>query len=145
MELFVNTDTRSKLPVTSFDQENSFEKNNTITADIPITSHAMIVGIKISKENVSFGTCSSIIAGRGIYIIYLFKIFEVSAFAPLWFQWLITFVLIDFVFYFYHRCSHRSRFLWAIHMSHHSSEEMNFAVSFRQAWLGPISKIPFFK
>ena len=29
-------------------------------------------------------------------------------------------------------------------MSHHSSEEMNFAVSFRQAWLGPISKIPFF-
>tara|TARA_B100001173_G_scaffold2841_1_gene2553 strand:- start:4992 stop:5483 length:492 start_codon:yes stop_codon:yes gene_type:complete len=29
-------------------------------------------------------------------------------------------------------------------MSHHSSEEMNFAVSFRQAWLGPLSKIPFF-
>jgi sterol desaturase/sphingolipid hydroxylase (fatty acid hydroxylase superfamily) len=29
-------------------------------------------------------------------------------------------------------------------MSHHSSEEMNFAVSFRQAWFGPISKIPFF-
>ena len=79
MELFVNTDTRSKLPVTSFDQENSFEKNNTITADIPITSHAMIVGINISKENVSFGTCSNIIAGRGIYIIYLFKIFEVSS------------------------------------------------------------------
>ena len=76
--------------------------------------------------------------------LYQFKIFEVSAFAPLWFQWLITFVLIDFVFYFYHRYSHRSRFLWAIHMSHHSSEEMNFAVSFRQAWLGPISKIPFF-
>ena len=29
-------------------------------------------------------------------------------------------------------------------MSHHSSEEMNFAVSFRQAWFGPISKVPFF-
>ena len=29
-------------------------------------------------------------------------------------------------------------------MSHHSSEEMNFAVSFRQAWFGPISKLPFF-
>ena len=49
-----------------------------------------------------------------------------------------------FSFYIYHRISHRSRFLWAIHMSHHSSQEMNFAVSFRQAWLGPISKIPFF-
>ena len=50
--------------------------------------------------------------------LYQFKIFEVSAFAPLWFQWLITFVLIDFVFYFYHRCSHRSRFLWAIPVSY---------------------------
>ena len=29
-------------------------------------------------------------------------------------------------------------------MSHHSSQEMNFAVSFRQAWFGPLSKIPFF-
>jgi|TARA_B100001093_G_C26516267_1_gene879763 sterol desaturase/sphingolipid hydroxylase (fatty acid hydroxylase superfamily) len=29
-------------------------------------------------------------------------------------------------------------------MNHHSSEEMNFLVSFRQAWFGPISKIPFF-
>ena len=59
-------------------------------------------------------------------------------------MWLMTFILIDFVFYIYHRLSHRVRFLWAIHMSHHSSEEMNFAVSMRQAWLGPVSKIPFF-
>ena len=57
---------------------------------------------------------------------------------------MLTFILIDFVFYFYHRISHRVNFLWAIHMSHHSSEEMNFAVSFRQAWFGPLSKIPFF-
>jgi sterol desaturase/sphingolipid hydroxylase (fatty acid hydroxylase superfamily) len=59
-------------------------------------------------------------------------------------MWAMTFVMIDFVFYIYHRMSHRVRFLWAIHMSHHSSEEMNFAVSFRQAWFGPVSKIPFF-
>jgi sterol desaturase/sphingolipid hydroxylase (fatty acid hydroxylase superfamily) len=58
--------------------------------------------------------------------------------------WIATFILIDLVFYIYHRISHRVNFLWAIHMSHHSSEEMNFAVSFRQAWFGPISKIPFF-
>ena len=29
-------------------------------------------------------------------------------------------------------------------MSHHSSEEMNFAVSLRQAWFAPLSKLPFF-
>ena len=63
---------------------------------------------------------------------------------PIWAMWILTFILIDLVFYMYHRLSHRVRFLWAIHMNHHSSEEMNFLVSFRQAWFGPISKIPFF-
>ena len=75
---------------------------------------------------------------------YQYRILDLSSLIPIWMMWILAFVLIDLVFYFYHRVSHRSRFLWAVHMSHHSSEEMNFAVSFRQAWLGPISKIPFF-
>ena len=76
--------------------------------------------------------------------LYQFRVFDLVNVIPLWAMWLMTFILIDFVFYIYHRFSHRVRFLWAIHMSHHSSEEMNFAVSMRQAWLGPVSKIPFF-
>ena len=78
------------------------------------------------------------------FYLYQFRLFDLASMIPLWAMWVLTFILIDLVFYIYHRISHRSRFLWAIHMSHHSSEEMNFAVSFRQAWLGPISKIPFF-
>lgn len=76
--------------------------------------------------------------------LYEFRVFDLVSLFPIWILWLMTFVLIDFIFYFYHRISHRSRFLWAIHMSHHSSEEMNFVVAYRQAWLGPISKVPFF-
>ena len=76
--------------------------------------------------------------------LYQYRILDLSSLIPIWMMWILAFVLIDLVFYFYHRVSHRSRFLWAVHMSHHSSEEMNFAGSFRQAWLGPISKIPFF-
>ena len=78
------------------------------------------------------------------FYLFQFKLVNLSEIMPIWALWLITFVMIDFVFYIYHRISHRVNFLWAIHMSHHSSEEMNFAVSFRQAWFGPISKIPFF-
>tara|TARA_B100000768_G_scaffold34863_1_gene33428 strand:- start:216 stop:1064 length:849 start_codon:yes stop_codon:yes gene_type:complete len=78
------------------------------------------------------------------FYLYQFRLFDLVEMLPLWAIWAITFVLIDLVFYIYHRISHRVRFLWAIHMNHHSSEEMNFAVSFRQAWLGPVSKIPFF-
>ena len=78
------------------------------------------------------------------FYLFQFKLFNLSALIPVWALWILTFVMIDLVFYFYHRISHRVNFLWAIHMSHHSSEEMNFAVSFRQAWFGPISKLPFF-
>ena len=78
------------------------------------------------------------------FYLYQFRLIDLASLIPTWAMWAMTFVLIDFVFYIYHRMSHRVRFLWAIHMSHHSSEEMNFAVSFRQAWFGPVSKIPFF-
>jgi len=78
------------------------------------------------------------------FYLYQFRIFDLMTLIPIWAMWILTFILIDLVFYMYHRLSHRVRFLWAIHMNHHSSEEMNFLVSFRQAWFGPISKIPFF-
>ena len=78
------------------------------------------------------------------FYLFQFKLINLSEIMPIWTLWLVTFVMIDLVFYIYHRISHRVNFLWAIHMSHHSSEEMNFTVSLRQAWFGPITKVPFF-
>ena len=78
------------------------------------------------------------------FYLFQFKLINLSELMPIWALWIATFVMIDFVFYIYHRISHRVNFLWAIHMSHHSSEEMNFAVSLRQAWFAPLSKLPFF-
>tara|TARA_B110000977_G_C11029433_1_gene474602 strand:- start:143 stop:982 length:840 start_codon:yes stop_codon:yes gene_type:complete len=78
------------------------------------------------------------------FYLYQFRLVEINALIPVWAVWILTFLTIDFTFYWYHRASHRIRFLWAIHMNHHSSVEMNFSVAFRQAWFGPLSKIPFF-
>jgi alkylglycerol monooxygenase len=78
------------------------------------------------------------------FYLYQFRVVEINTLMPVWMVWILTFVMIDFTFYWYHRASHRIRFLWAIHMNHHSSVEMNFSVAFRQAWFGPLSKIPFF-
>jgi sterol desaturase/sphingolipid hydroxylase (fatty acid hydroxylase superfamily) len=81
----------------------------------------------------------------GIYLyLYQFRLLDINSLLPVWAVWVLSFVAIDFVFYWYHRMSHRVRFLWAVHMNHHCSEEMNFVVAFRQAWLGPVTKIPFF-
>ena len=76
--------------------------------------------------------------------LYQFRIITVDEILPGWMVWVLTFIIVDFVYYWYHRCSHRVRFFWAVHMNHHSSEEMNFSVSLRQAWFGGINKFPFF-
>ncbi len=100
------------------------------------------IGLLTGNIIVAF-SIKGLILGFHFYL-YQFKVLELASILPLWAMWTLTFIMIDLVFYIYHRMSHRVRFLWAIHLSHHSSEEMNFAVSFRQAWFGPISKIPFF-
>ena len=38
----------------------------------------------------------------------------------------------DFIYYWNHRFSHQSRFLWAIHVVHHSSERYNLSTALRQ-------------
>ena len=99
-------------------------------------------GLLFGNIIMGFVIKSSIVAFH--FVLYEYRFFDLMSSMPIWLLWVLTFILIDLVFYIYHRMSHRVRFLWTVHMSHHSSEEMNFAVSFRQAWFGPISKIPFF-
>ena len=38
----------------------------------------------------------------------------------------------DFVYYWNHRLSHESRWLWAVHVVHHSSERYNLSTALRQ-------------
>ena len=112
--------------------KNLYKKNDTLCT----------VGLLTGNMLMVFGLKGATLGFH--YFLFQFKLFNLSELMPMWAIWVLTFVIIDLVFYIYHRISHRVNFLWAIHMSHHSSQEMNFAVSFRQAWFGPISKIPFF-
>jgi len=89
------------------------------------------------------GLSKGAVLGLSFYL-YQFRLLDIAGGLPIWLQWLVAFFAVDFTFYCYHRASHRVRVLWAVHMNHHCSEEMNFSVAFRQAWFGPISKIPFF-
>ena len=118
--------------ISNWQQKNYYKTQHTLCT----------IGLLAGNIIVAFSIKGLILALH--FYLYQYKIFELSGMLPLWLFWILTFVVIDLVFYIYHRMSHRIRFLWAIHLSHHSSEEMNFAVSFRQAWFGPISKIPFF-
>ncbi len=52
-------------------------------------------------------------------------------------------VVFDFCSYWAHRIAHEQRFWWATHVTHHSAESFNLAVSFRQSWVQQI-KLVFF-
>lgn len=56
-----------------------------------------------------------------------------------WWAFILCFVLDDLRFYWGHRISHRSRWFWAAHVVHHSSEYYNFATALRQPWTGQIT------
>ena len=46
--------------------------------------------------------------------------------------WPLALVGWDFIYYWNHRFQHESRFLWAIHVVHHSSEHYNLSTALRQ-------------
>lgn len=100
------------------------------------------LGLLLGNILVNLATKGSILFFY--FYLYDFRIFTINDIFSSAAVWVLTFVAIDFVFYWYHRFSHRVRFMWAVHMNHHSSEEMNFTVALRQAWFGPITKVPFF-
>ena len=49
--------------------------------------------------------------------------------------WILVFLLVDFGQYWMHRASHRISLLWACHLVHHSSEELNYTVALRNSSL----------
>lgn len=47
---------------------------------------------------------------------------------------LLCFFIDDFRYYWHHRIAHRCRWVWAMHVTHHSSTQYNFSVALRQGW-----------
>jgi alkylglycerol monooxygenase len=69
-----------------------------------------------------------------------FRIFEIK---EAWYQWVLAVFAIDLLGYWYHRFSHRVNFLWAGHVTHHSSDRFNFSNGFRTSPFQGINRILF--
>lgn len=62
---------------------------------------------------------------------------------PVW-RWIGVFLAQDFCFYWLHRVEHYSRFFWAVHSNHHSSNFFNFSIALRSSVLQPTYRYLFF-
>ncbi len=58
--------------------------------------------------------------------------------------WFALFVLEDLAYYFEHRVDHYCRLFWAVHVTHHSSEEYNLTTGFRSSVLQPLYRFIYF-
>jgi sterol desaturase/sphingolipid hydroxylase (fatty acid hydroxylase superfamily) len=93
-------------------------------------------------------TATSLMMGFGSAIFGALFAFVFIAFAGLvwkfrlttigwsWAALAVCFVLDDLAYYWWHRASHRVRWLWADHVQHHSSQHYNLSTALRQPWTG---------
>lgn len=70
------------------------------------------------------------------YVLYHHRLFDIPMNAVTVIGLLVA---QDFLYYWFHRGSHRIRWMWASHVTHHSSERMNLSTALRQSVTYPIS------
>jgi sterol desaturase/sphingolipid hydroxylase (fatty acid hydroxylase superfamily) len=68
--------------------------------------------------------------------LHQFAIFQIPSNG--W-TFLLLFILFDLLYYWAHRLGHEVNFMWAGHISHHTSEEYNLTVALRQPWFQTIT------
>ncbi|RYZ25814.1 MAG: sterol desaturase family protein [Chitinophagaceae bacterium] len=61
-----------------------------------------------------------------------------------WLYWPLLFLFEDLAFYIEHRIDHFCRMFWAVHVTHHSSEEFNLTTGFRSSVLQPVYRFLYF-
>lgn len=83
---------------------------------------------------------------RVIYIAILFHLYDHKLFS--WnlriSYWVLLVLAEDFLYYWLHRFDHEVRLFWAVHVTHHSSDQMNFSVGFRSSVFQPLYRFLYF-
>ncbi len=83
---------------------------------------------------------------RAFYVVVLLFFWQhrITEIETAWLYWLALLIAEDFMFYWMHRFDHEIRLLWAVHVTHHSSEKMNFSVGFRSSVFQPLYRFLYF-
>lgn len=80
--------------------------------------------------------CANVLVSVGVMMSYgwIYERFALTRLEPTALNLAICYVGVDFLFYWFHRAGHRINILWAAHATHHSAEELNYAVALRTSF-----------
>lgn len=94
----------------------------------------------IGQQFVALAVKGSLVA---LYA-YVYSEFRMVSWEPSWALWVGGFLAVDFVYYWFHRSSHRINMIWTAHIVHHQSEDYNLGVALRQSGLQLFFSFPFY-
>lgn len=92
-----------------------------------------LTSLMMGTGNVISGLLLGFIAFGVLIWTWQFRIFD---WGTSWWAIGICFILDDLRYYLYHRIAHRSRWVWAEHVTHHTSQHYNLSTALRQSWTG---------
>lgn len=75
---------------------------------------------------------------------YFFQFRFVQSYENVFVYWGLLFIAEDFMYYWLHRVDHYCRLFWAVHVTHHSSQEFNLTVGFRSSVFQPLYRFMYF-
>ncbi|MBL7895865.1 MAG: sterol desaturase family protein [Bacteroidia bacterium] len=105
------------------------------------STKGVLANIYLSALNF---TLDIVLRGVCLWVLnyfFQFKFFEIENVIA---YWAVLLLAEDFTYYWLHRIDHYCRFFWAVHVTHHSSEEFNLTVGFRSSVFQPLYRFIYF-
>lgn len=93
--------------------------------------------IGVALGDVAIRTTMAGIVAVPFLILYENRLMDVRL-DTAW-SWLALFLGVEFCYYWFHRASHRVRWLWATHSVHHSATHFNLSAAIRLGWTGQLT------
>lgn len=112
-----------------FHQHRNYSKKGTI-------ENIYLMLLNMGLDIVMRGVC--------LMILTFFFQFHFVQIHNTWAYWALLLIGQDFLFYVLHYVDHYVRFFWAVHVTHHSSEEFNLTVGFRSSVFQPLYRFVYF-
>lgn len=101
----------------------------------------VLANIYLSALNFTLDIVLRVVCLFVLNFFFQYRFLEIENVYLYWFALLIG---QDFMFYWLHRIDHFCRLFWAVHITHHSSEEYNLTVGFRSSVFQPLYRFIYF-
>lgn len=105
--------------------------------------HKKFYSVRDTIQNVYLTILNAALDGLMRWLFYISVMvwtyqLHFFSFTNVYLYWFALFILVDLAFYFEHRIDHYCRLFWAVHVTHHSSEEFNLTTGFRSSVFQPV-------